>query len=208
VYSRGYSYLLHRLQVTGAAATFSTSLRVDCTPMRGFDFPYAKSPLEGRDRYDFFVAGFCPPNCVLLDRSRIEPADLRANESLSKNEDYRIFASIAAKYETDWASVGTPVAEYWQRSDGSNSVLTHRADSASRLEWNEVTEGSRLYLSKLTTKVPIADLVKMRIDEQRLRRELSSTQQYIDQVYASTSWRLTAPVRAIGRLVRRLSKFG
>ena len=176
--------------------------------MRGFDFAYAKSFLEGRDRYDFFVAGFCPPNCVLLDRSRIESADLRADESLSKNEDYRILASIAAKYETDWASIGTPVAEYWQRTDGSNTVLTHHSDPASRGEWIDVSEGSRLYLSKLTTKIPIADVVRMRMEEQRLRRELSSALQYIERIHASKSWRLTIPVRAIGRLVRRLSKPG
>ncbi len=160
VYPDGYSYLLHRLQATRAAAAFGSSLHVDCTPMPGFDFAYAKRFLYGKDRYDFFWRNFCPVNSVLFDRARIPTAELRADESQCKAEDYRVFAAIVAKYETDWMSIGTVVSEYWHRTDGSNTVLSHRRDAAAVLEWERELESVRQRWTTLKTSVPIADVVR------------------------------------------------
>jgi GT2 family glycosyltransferase len=213
----GYSYLLHRLQYTGAAAVFASALHVDCTPMNGFDFAFAKHFLAGEDRYDFFIRGFCPTNSILLDRSRIAPADLRADETLSKQEDYRVLAVIAAKYETDWKSIGTVVGEYNHRTDGSNTVLSHRWDAAGRREWNEAVETSRKYLATFTTKVPVSDIVRMRGAERSLRQELAEREAELARILAereaelarimnSRSMRITHPLRAVGDWIRRVLK--
>jgi|SRR5579862_3353105 len=194
VYSAGYGYLLHRLQSTGAAAVFASALRVDCTPMHEFDFVFAKRLLQGRDRYDFFVSSFCPPNCRLVDRSRIS-ADLHVQEGLSKNEDYCVFAAIIAKDPTDWTAIGTPVAEYIHRTDGSNTVMSHRHDSASVREWEESNESARRFISGLTAAVPVGDLIHMRIMERKLRCEIAAMEQ-------SPSWRLTRPIREINSVIR------
>ena len=123
--------------------------------MRGFRLILKKQFIPGEDRYDFFVRGFCPPNSVLLDRSLIAPADLRADENFSKLEDYRVFAAIAAKYNTDWASIGTAIADYFHRTDATNTVLSHGTDVARRREWDKSLEATRQYISGLTTKVPV-----------------------------------------------------
>jgi GT2 family glycosyltransferase len=213
VYSAGYGYLLHRLHNTGAVAVFASALHVDCTPMAGFDYAFAKRFLPGRDRYDFFVGSFCPPNCILLDRSRISPADLHADESLSKNEDYRVFAKVVAKYDTDWASIGTAVAEYVHRTDGSNTVLSHRGDAAGRRDWDQSIEATRQYLATLTATVPVGDIAQMRrrlteleitvADESGKRAQMERS---LSQMERSLSWRLTRPVREVERVVRRLRK--
>jgi GT2 family glycosyltransferase len=203
-YAAGYGYLLHRLQVSGAAAAFASSLVVDCTPMNGFDYAFAKRFLEGEDRYDFFVAGFCPPNCVLFDRARIAPSDLRADETLSKQEDYRVFVAIAAKYETDWKSIGTAVGEYYNRTDGSNTVLSHRRDVAGLREWDEVLEAGRKYLGTLTTEVPVTDIMRMRGAERRLRQELAERETQLALALGSRSMRMTRPFRAAAKWARRV----
>lgn len=211
VYSAGYSYLLHRLQYTGAAASFASSLKVDCTPMRGFDYAFLKKFIPGEDRYDFFVGSFCPPNGILFDRSIIDSADLRADESLSKSEDYRAFAVIAAKYETDWACVGTAVADYFQRTDGSNTVFHHRDDVANRREWEESWKGVQQFFSTLSTKVPVNDIVRMREAERALReaeRALRAAQIELAIVKGSLSWRLSHPLRKVKSLVQHLWKSG
>lgn len=195
VYSAGYGYLLHRLQITGATAVFASALHVDCTPMYEFDFVFAKRLLKGRDRYDFFISNFCPTNSVLIDRSRLSPRDLYVQEGVSKNEDYCAFAAIVAKAETDWAAIGTPVAEYIHGTDGRNTVMSHRDDAASVREWNESDKIAKQYIAGLTTKVPVSDLMQMRITERKLRLEIAAMEQ-------SLSWRLTRPIREIRSVVR------
>lgn len=203
-YAAGYGYLLHRLQYSGAAAAFASSLVADCTPMNGFDFAFAKNFLPGQDRYDFFVSGFCPPNCMLIDRSRIAPSDLRADETLSKQEDYRVFVMIAAKYETDWKSIGTAVAEYYNRTDGSNTVLSHRRDVAGHREWDEVLEAGRKYLGTLTTEVPVTDIMRMRGAERQLRQKLAEREAELALVLGSRSMRITRPFRGAVNWIRRM----
>jgi GT2 family glycosyltransferase len=198
VYSGGYGYLLHRLQKTDAAAAFASSLHVDCTPLQGFDFVLSKRFLPGKDRYDFFLENFCPPNSVLLDRTRIDLQDLRADPALTRHEDYRVFAVIVAKYRTDWASVGTAVAEYVQRTDGSNTVLSYRSDAASWRDWGTTSEGTRRFFETLTTEVPVNDLVHMRDAERRLEAAEAARA----RMEQSLSWRLTRPLRST--IVRRL----
>lgn len=195
VYSAGYSYLLHRLQSTGAAAAFASAVLVNCTPMYEFDYIFDKKPFEGRDRYDFFVSSFCPANCRLVDRSRLSARDLYVEESLSKHEDYYAFAAIVAKDETDWTAIGTPVAEYIHRTDGSNTVMSHRHDIASLREWSEANKDAQQFLASLTAKVPVDDLRQMRLTERELRRKLAVMEQ-------SLSWRLTRPIRQINSIVR------
>ena len=186
VYAAGYSYLLHRLQFTGAAAVFASSLHVDCTPVRGFDYIFAKRFLPGKDRYDFFFKNFCPPNSVLFDRSQIRPEDFLADVTLSKHEDYRVFAVIVSRYKTDWASVGTAVAEYLHRTDGSNTVMSHRRDGASWQEWGGTAARTLQFFDTLTTEVPVNDLIRMRGAE----KKLEALEAEYAQVKHSWSWRL------------------
>jgi hypothetical protein len=198
VYPAGYSYLLHRMQFTGAAAVFASSLHVDCTPMHGFDFAFAKWIIPGTNRYDFFLKNFCPPNSLLLDRAQIETRDLHADATLSKHEDYRVFAVIVAKYKTNWASIGTVVAEYIHRSDGSNTVMGHRSDAASWREWGETSAATKDFFDTLTTTIPVNDIVRMRDAERRM--EVAEAQ--CELMQESLSWRLTAPLRS--RVLRRI----
>jgi hypothetical protein len=200
VYSAGYSYLLHRLQSTDAAAVFATTLRVNCTPMHRFDFAFSKESFPGDNRYDFFVDSFCQPNGVLLDRSKIANQDLRANESLAKAEDYLVFATIAAKYDSDWAAIGTAVSDYTQRTDGSNTVLVHRNDAAGRHEWDASLRIVRQRMARLTTRVPVEDIVRMRLAERKLAK-LESIMK------SSRSLRLTRPLRQIAELARKLERW-
>ncbi len=204
VYPSGYSYLLHRLQFTGVAAAFASSFHVDCTPMHGFDFAFAKKFIPGNNRYDFFLKNFCPPNSLLLDRSLIDSEDLRADTTLSKHEDYRVFAVVVSKYQTDWASVGTVVAEYIHRTDGSNTVMSHRSDLASWREWGETAAATRRFFDKLTTMVPVNDIARMRDAERRVE----AAEAKCALMQKSLSWRLTQPFRskALWRLRRRLRR--
>jgi hypothetical protein len=214
VYTGGYSFLLHRLQLTNAAAAFGSSLHVDCAPMRGFDYVFAKRPLVGRDRYDFFARNFCPPNSILFDRSIIAAADLRVDESLSKNEDYRTLGVIVAKYETDWASIGTVVADYVHRSDGSNTVLSHGHNPAAAREWEHSDAETRRFLDALSTRVPVGEIARLRESELGLRSELEGSsadaaaarkeanyeRALRQRMKRSLSWRLTGPLREIQRV--------
>jgi hypothetical protein len=206
VYPTGYSYLLHRLKFTGVAAAFASALHVDCTPMSGFDFVLDKRFIPGDNRYDFFVAGFCPIHSILVDRTRIEAADLRAEESMSKQEDYRVFATVAARYDTDWASIGTAVGDYMQRTDGTNTIPSHRTDPATKREWDHAIEDVRQHLDGLITKVPVRDIVRMRTAELKLEAALAAAEDERSKrnlMKAKISWRLTSPFREVGRFARR-----
>jgi hypothetical protein len=210
-YTAGYGYLLHRLQLTGSAVAFASALHVDCTPMSGFDFVFAKRTIPGRDRYDFFVSGFCPPNSLLIDRLAVAKEDLRADEGLSKYEDYRVLVKLVSKYRTDWASIGTPVGDYIHHTDGSNTIMSHRSDSAGAREWEEARANTHQYLATLATWVPLPDIVAMRLKEGDLLRELKVSQEIskrerseVAMMKRSLSWRLTRPFREVERVARRL----
>lgn len=199
VYSDGYSYLLHRLQMTGAAAAFGSSVHVDCTPMPGFDVAYARHFIPGADRYDFFWQNFCPVNSVLIDRDQVGTVDLRTNESKCKGEDYNVFATIVSKYETDWMSIGTAVGEYWHRSDGTNTVLSHRRDTASVREWAREREGIRQRWTTLKTSVPVADLARfaeLRAKEPALLAELGAKESALLEQLGAQESALLAHLRA------------
>ena len=116
-----------------------------------------------------------------------------------------MFAVIVSKYQTDWASVGTVVAEYIHRTDGSNTVMSHRSDLASWREWGETSAATRRFFDTLATSVPVNDIARMRDAERRVEA--------VEAKYAllqkSLSWRLTLMFRskALWRMRRRLRRW-
>ena len=86
---------------------------------------------------DLFHMNFCPIHSFVLDRSRIDPADLFFEASLTKFEDYDFLLRVCAKYTSSFAEINRIVGDYYFKDDGSNTVLTPATINAqSRMEWD------------------------------------------------------------------------
>jgi len=120
-----------------------------------------KRVLPGRDRFDLFDRNFCPPNCCLIDRERIEPADLAFDERFSKHEDYLLLVRLAAKYACDFGGVGMAVGEYQLRSDGSNTI-SNAGDPAMDADWRLADAQIERAFESVVARVPITELTGQR----------------------------------------------
>lgn len=110
----------------------------------------------GKDLMDLFDHNFCPIHSFVIDRSRMDGADLYFDTALRKHEDYEFLLRLCAKYEASFALVGTFVGDYYLKNDGSNTNTWRMGEG---VEWEESTQE----LDARKGQIRLSDMVQSRL---------------------------------------------
>lgn len=123
LYPEAYRLLIAQLAASGAAIAFAgiTVRRVDIHPL----FPHvqaAPQPFHGSGLADLLRANFCPIHSFVVDRTRLDPAELRFEENLTLEEDYDFLLRVCARHRADFSLIHTQIGEYFFKTDNSNTL--------------------------------------------------------------------------------------
>lgn len=104
-----------------------------------FAFASAAGMFKGEGLDDLLEENFCPIHSFVVDRTRVDPADLSFCEDICRLEDYDFLLRICSKYPANFATRSKVVGVYVWKSDGSNSTITGSENAAEierkRLPW-------------------------------------------------------------------------
>lgn len=136
LYPEAYSLLVARLQAVDAAIAFATVrvLWADIYPQFVRMTSVEPNPF-GRNRalLDLFRENFCPIHSFIVDKEKIETADLRFDPELFWEEDYEFLLRICSKYPSDFGLVNVKIGDYYYKTDGSNTVNVARNSDIARV---------------------------------------------------------------------------
>ena len=111
-----------------------------------------------KDVLDLFIENFIPIHSYVLDRNRIDDADLRIREDLTKLEDYEFLLRLCAHHGIDLELAQEPVGEYRIRNDGSNTVEAGCLTPERISEWDLARAEIEQVKKTLTYRSTIYDL--------------------------------------------------
>ena len=134
-----YALLIGRLRESGAAIAFGG---ICASELDVFDSYYRTRdrtfPFSGADVIDLFQHNFCPIHSFVIDRTAVARHNLFFEPQMSRNEDYDFLIRICAQYRSDFSLVRTHIGTYYQKSDGSNTVVTANETSVGRISaWDD-----------------------------------------------------------------------
>lgn len=122
VYQNGYTLLIQKLVDTNAAIavggcrTAKVYEEGDARYITTKETPFA----WGRNKFDLVKDNFIPIHSYIIDRRKVEVADLYFDADFSLLEDYDFLLRLAAKYDFDFSCLDSYVCEY--RFHKSNSM--------------------------------------------------------------------------------------
>ena len=159
LYPEAYTVLVNELRASGCALAFGgialKSVASSAAVPLGIGFARVGRP-PGRGLLDTFRAPFCPFHGMLLDRSRIAPADVSADESLPVFEDYEWQLRLGARYPFSYHALERIVGEYRYKDDASNTVPTRLNSDAARLAmWRDYAAEIERRRARLEIAPPI-----------------------------------------------------
>lgn len=139
IYPEAYKHLIEELNRSDSAIAFGGIAVKHAMVCEDAALVLSKRrEFVGNGLRDLFHMNFCPIHSFVLDRSKIDPADLFFEESLTKFEDYDFLLRVCAKYTSSFAELNRIVGDYYFKDDGSNTVLTSTTLNAqTRLEWDQ-----------------------------------------------------------------------
>lgn len=136
LYPEAYSLLTRQLASSGAAIAFAKArvVQVDVYPQFLRIDHEVKNPFgSGETLRDLFDGNFCPIHSFLIDRHQIQAQDLVFDSALTWEEDYDLLLRLCARYRSDFQLIRTPIADYYYKRDGSNSVPVNGLQSAEQI---------------------------------------------------------------------------
>jgi glycosyltransferase involved in cell wall biosynthesis len=122
IYQHGYTTLIKQLEEGGCAIALGgcrmakTQYLSNHWYIRTKDTPFA----WGRTRLDLLKDNFVPIHSYVIDRFRVDLADLYFDDELPPLEDYEFLLRMCARYEIDFSKLDVPVCEY--RIHSLNSI--------------------------------------------------------------------------------------
>jgi len=124
IYPDAYTLMIERLHKTRAAIAFASVRVMRLEVYDRFFYPAERvtPPFEGKTLMDLFRNNFCPLHSYLIDREQVDPQLLSFNNKLLMEEDYDVLLRICARYPSDFDLIGTPIGDYYYKTDGSNTV--------------------------------------------------------------------------------------
>jgi glycosyltransferase involved in cell wall biosynthesis len=226
VYQHGYRVLIGALR-SGRAVIAAGGCRVALT-RRGRDHWYThkkRSPYDwGDSREDLFTENFMPIHSYVIDRSRLDPADLRFDDLYPPLEDYEFLLRMAVKYPFDFSRHDLPVCEYRFHED--NSLQYDRAGEP--VSSPKILRAKQLIAARkesLTVTYPLNQLLALRQQPLKtptvnqdllvelLTRQNRSLHKLVDRIYdfaerrkrlISLSVKCTRTTRSAIAMARRL----
>lgn len=115
IWPNAYDSLVKRIEETKATICFATV----CIKQReeheeALLVTTKRQPFRGKGLIDLFRQNFCPIHSLVLDRRKVDAADLRFDTRLTRTEDYELLLRLCAKYRSDFGLVGTVVGDYYR----------------------------------------------------------------------------------------------
>ena len=121
----GYTRLIDDLQATGAAISFGKVLGARLVVDGPVLMTRARDDLySGTGVVAMFRQNFCPIHSFVVDRTRIDPGDLRFDPGRVVDEDYDFLIRTCAEHPSSFAQKEYVVGFYGLKDDGSNTVMT------------------------------------------------------------------------------------
>ncbi|NNN20689.1 MAG: glycosyltransferase family 2 protein [Acidimicrobiales bacterium] len=219
-YEHHFSSLVQALEKNDNAWVYSNVVRAGYGPdgnsysLRERSQPFKRS---GYSFLDHLYENFIPIHSFILDRDKC-PFEARFNENLVRVEDYEFLLRLASKSPPIYLDETT--AEYRIRLDGTNSVL----DGSSGMPFEEFMAKREIWvksnyildqvrkeivgwwapeLREVTEKLGrVADYLSTTDLKKRMEEE-KKAQVMVDEIWSSTSWRVTAPIRFVGSIAKR-----
>jgi hypothetical protein len=106
----------------------------------------------------------------LIDREQVDPALISFNNGLLMEEDYDVLLRICARYPSDFELIGTPVGDYYYKTDGSNTVPMNNPMNA---RTQELYKGVRTAIEHRKRITAVTDDVQRRLGIPPSSRPLS-----------------------------------
>lgn len=110
---------------------------------------------------DLFRQNFCPIHSFVIDRAKVANGDLFFNERLHRAEDYDFLLRICAKYKSDFSLVGTIIADYYLKDDGSNTTLLTMATEDAVTPWRYALEYTNLQKRFIRLSSPVVESLRL-----------------------------------------------
>ncbi len=131
----GYARLIEDLVTTGAAITFgkvwAKLLTKDEDVLMATDH---FDRFQGTGLHGLFVDNFCPIHSFVIDRSKVDVADLYFEPEMSRLEDYDFLIRFCAKYPSSFRQSHYLVGDYMMKDDGSNTIMVPASSSEENRE--------------------------------------------------------------------------
>ncbi|RKK01423.1 glycosyltransferase [Pseudoroseomonas wenyumeiae] len=137
LYPEAYSLLRERLRQSDAAIAFASVrvVRADVFPTFLYVREQVEKPFGPGDRLrDLFDGNFCPIHSFLIDRHKVQEADLIFDSTLTWEEDYDLLLRICAKYKSDFHLIGKVIGDYYYKTDASNSIPVNGIHASDKLQ--------------------------------------------------------------------------
>lgn len=172
VYQHGYATLIQQLQqgvgavAVGGCRTVRVEKISDSWYVRTKETPFA----WGRTRDDLLRDNFIPIHSYVIDRTRVEPADLYFDDTLILLEDYDFLLRLCVKYEFDFSHLNTPVCEY--RIHELNTLpYTASASEQSRVAHLQAQQFINEKKKTLECRLPVSEFLEMKAEVARVTQE-------------------------------------
>ena len=121
IYAEGWRVLIDELAESGAALAFGAVLNASVS--RDGLVPYVTAKRRvfvGDGLPQLLRSNFCPIHSYVIDRSRVDPLDLRVDEGLVALEDYDLLLRLVSRYRSSFRHKDRVVGEYLLKDDHSN----------------------------------------------------------------------------------------
>lgn len=132
----GYARLVADLHGSGAAISFGKVLGNKMLVDGPLLMSHARADMfKGEGLLAMFRQNFCPIHSFVLDRSKIDPQDLRFDQRMWRDEDYDFLIRTCARYTSSFRLKEYVVGYYGLKDDGSNTVMMPGEETEER--WRE-----------------------------------------------------------------------
>jgi glycosyltransferase involved in cell wall biosynthesis len=215
IYHHGYTTLIRQLEEGGCAIALGGCRMAKAQYVSNHWYIRTKeTPFAwGRTRYDLLRDNFVPIHSYVIDRSRVDPADLYFDDELPPLEDYEFLLRMCAKYDFDFSNLDVPVCEY--RIHGLNSLPY---DENAPLENQSLHKRAQQLIHerkrKINCLIPISELVELEsnlisLKQQKMALESSYEQEKLheqDRFLNTVARKTYSYFGRFPRLERQLSK--
>ncbi len=126
MYQHAYSWLTQAIEKKSSVIAFADIVVKHAGLFAGASYVCGRDTniFRGESFEQLMVENFCPIHSFIIDRRRVDPVDLRFDETLCRLEDYDFLLRICSRYSADFSGRHKAVGVYNWKFNGSNSTIT------------------------------------------------------------------------------------
>jgi hypothetical protein len=145
LYGHAYAHLISAAIRHGAAISFGDIVVNSLRIFDGHAYVLEKTREQFRGAsFDQLLSGHSHPiHSFVVDRSLVDPADLRFDEALTRLEDYEFLLRLAQRYPMTFDGLDMPIGVYNWRVEGGNSTDFFPGTAGDRINKAEWAKAQR-----------------------------------------------------------------